>query len=71
MNNIVNLISILGLIFSICLVGAWDTGYITATDAVFGIISIITFVISGGFVCSFIASMHSTHRRKYQRRAYR
>ena len=71
MKKTVDIISAFAFIFIICLVGAWDSGYITASNAMWGVIFTISCVIASGFVCSLIYATYSTHQRQYGKKAYR
>ena len=68
MKKTVDLISVAGLIFAICLTGAWDSGYITGINAMMGVIVTVSSVIASGFVCSLISSLYSTRQRRYAKR---
>jgi len=68
MKKTVDIISVSAFIFIICLVGAWESGYITALNAVWGVVFTIPCVIASGFICSLIAAVYNTHQRQYAKR---
>lgn len=68
MKKTVDIISVSAFIFIICLVGAWESGYITALNAIWGVVFTIPCVVASGFVCSLIAAFYNTHQRRYLKR---